>query len=183
MHVIQDFYSVRSVGSSRNFIADADFGEADPIAVTRGERAVRLVHAKRAAGAKEPSDIVWTTFVGPMFMSPRIRKLLHDNEVTGWCTYPVEILVGQATYEYFGLVVTGRCGSLVTKREEMKRFPAGQFPILRGICFGIDTWDGSELFMSTDLSAWVFSVGRVKSLVSNYVKNVNFEPLTDVEQI
>lgn len=65
----------------------------------------------------------------------------------------------------------------------MKDYPAGSFPILKGLYFDERSWDGSDIFRPSDDTAWIFITNRVKNVLSAKTKNIRFVPLEDVEHM
>jgi hypothetical protein len=61
-------------------------------------------------------------------------------------------------------------------------FPGGRFPVLRGFYFAEESWDGSDLFMETRPTGWIFATRRVVDLFRvNKFRNVQFERLDEME--
>jgi hypothetical protein len=64
-----------------------------------------------------------------------------------------------------------------------KEYPAGFFPITRGLFFEEASWDGSDIFMPSDDSAWIFVSELAKRVLQGQAKNVRFEALSELELI
>lgn len=182
-----NLYSFESKGSSREFVADIDLGHLDPLLATRGEQIVRGASARWAMGGTRPDQIVWTRLIGPILLASSVVEALQEAGASGWKTYPVALLGknGEAMGTYFGLQVTGRCGQLDPTRcaHETQDYPAGSFPVLRGLYFDEASWDGSDIFMPADDSAWIFVTELARRVFEANAKNIRFEALTDIEQI
>jgi hypothetical protein len=180
-------YSIGSKGSSREFIADINFGSEDPIAVTRGEQPVKTARAQWAMGMTRPGEVVWTRLIGPVLLGPILIESLEQAGTSGLATYPVELMGknNEKLGTYFGLVVTGRCGAIDPTRcvQTTKDYPAGPFPVLQGLFFEEASWDGSDVFMPEDDTAWIFVTKKVKDILSKKAKNIRFDALTNVEQM
>lgn len=144
----------------------------------------------REAMPGEPRDIIWTTNLFPIVLHKRLTRLFEEHALTGWDTYPVQVLrsSGAVINDYVGLQITGRCGPIddTKSSQEMKAYPAGDFPILKGLFFDPATWDGSDFFMPGEegkAGAWQFVTGNVKKVVlENGVTNVEFEPIREIER-
>lgn len=144
----------------------------------------------REAAPGDLRDVIWTTNLFPIVVHKRLRRLFEEHTLTGWGTYPVQVLrsSGAVISDYVGLQITGRCGPIddTKSSQEMKAYPAGNFPILKGLFFDPPTWDGSDFFMPGDdgeSGAWQFVTGNVKKVVlENGVTNVEFEPIGEIER-
>lgn len=180
-------FSFGSKGSSREFIADIDLDGVDPLAATRGTESVRQARARWAMGGTSPGPVVWTRLVGPVLLHASMLNSLAASSIAGWSSYPVELRgkTGEILGAYSGFVVTGRCGPLQPDRSvrAAKEYPAGTFPVLRGLFFDEASWDGTDIFMPDDDSAWVFVTERAKKVLLSGAKNLRFEKLADVEQM
>jgi hypothetical protein len=131
-------------------------------------------------GRQTPSDFIWTTIVSPLIVSARVIALLQDSAVSGWSSYPVEVLNrdGEVLEGYAGLSIIGRCGRMEFERslEVPKEYPAGTFPVYKGLFFPPESWDGSDFFMPSDGTLYVFAVDRVQKLFRKArITNVAFE--------
>jgi hypothetical protein len=156
------------------------------LAVTRAEESVKSVVVRWAIGAATPRDVVRTRVAAPFIVSDRVVSLLRD--FSGWNTYDVSLIgkTGSAFPGYRGLAVTGRCGPITDSRpiKFQKLMPGGRFPWWRGLYFEPKTWDGSDVFMPTGRSGWIFVVERVRrALEKAKIKNVVFTALDNVERM
>ncbi len=160
----------------------------DSRAVTRAEYTPPgPVEVRWEMGRKRPSDIVYTTSVDPVLISDRIVGILKASELSGWKTYPVDLFGkdGHQISGYQGLAVHGRCGPIDNSQSVRidKIYPGGIFPRWRGLYFDPMTWDGSDLFMPTDSSGWIFAVDAVKQAFEKAkVTNVQFKPLDEIDR-
>ncbi|HEY8207038.1 MAG TPA: hypothetical protein VIG99_06145, partial [Myxococcaceae bacterium] len=117
-------------------------------------------------GRSKPSDFIYTTLATPIIISDRVVGILKDGGFSGWRTYPIELLGkgGNRIPGYHGLAVHGRCGPIDESRAVKldQIMPGGVFPAWYGLFFDSETWDGSDLFMTSSAKAWVFVVDAVK---------------------
>lgn len=138
------------------------------------------------AQGSETCDVLWTQLVIPLCISARVVRLLQQNDVSGWSTYPVEVLDnnGRLLADYHGFSVTGAICSADYSRSTVVTKPppaprGRSYDVYRGLYFDADDWDGSDMF-------WV---GRVRVVVEkvkkifeqNKVSNVCFTPLPERE--
>jgi hypothetical protein len=111
-------------------------------------------------------DLVWTSLGLPIVVNDRVVQLLSEHAFTGWNTYPVVVVpkTGELIQTYRGLSVTVRCGPVDCSKSlvAMSQYPAGTFPVRRGLFFDPSTWDGSDLFMPQDSVAHVFVLDTVR---------------------
>jgi hypothetical protein len=66
---------------------------------------------KHSMGKKKLTDLVDTGHPSFFLISDRFKKLLEDNQITGWKTYPIVLLEknGQEISGYHGFSVIGSC--------------------------------------------------------------------------
>jgi len=136
-------------------------------------------------GSTRPGDFIWPNMVGPMIASERVIDALTAENVSGWSTYPVIVWNRDETIVngYAGLSITGRCGPIEGHRSipEPKQFPGGVFTVYRGLYFDSASWDGSDLFLSSDGRLFVFAVQKVKDLFQRVgITGIAFDPLDSV---
>lgn len=161
-------------------------GGVDLDRLSRGASQPRAPIQFDVAQGSETCDILWSQVVTPVCVSERVVCLLQQNEVSGWSTYPVEVLDnnGRLLAGYHGLSVTGAtCFSDYSRSTVITKPPPAprgrSYEVYRGLYFDADEWDGSDMF-------WV---GRVRVVVEkvkkvfeqNKVSNVCFTPLTERE--
>lgn len=176
-------FCIRSSGGSREFIAGLDLGDADPLAVTRGTAEVTHARGRWAMGSAKPAEIVWTTSVFPVLLSPALVDALRRAGISGWASYPVE-LRGKKGVElgtYHGLVIRGRCGPIDKSRSSIapSTSPTGPGWVVKGLFFDERSWDGSDIFMPEDKTAFVFFTEKAKDLLGARGRGLDIKVLTD----
>jgi hypothetical protein len=125
-------------------------------------------------------DFVWTTYSFFCLVSARLTLLMSEAKLSGWTSHPASTRDSKMS-GYERLVVHGRCGALSYGRA-IKKFPTGDAEVTRGISFEPSSWDGSDLFMPEDNSAWLFLTDRaVQALLRAKPTNVDFVAIEDVE--
>jgi hypothetical protein len=135
-------------------------------------------------------DVIGTTYSSLLLVSSCLTAVLRNHRFTGWTTFPVRILGsdGNELDGYSGVAITGRCGPIDDDLSEKVTLPPpiphGRARLgLRGLCFGPDTWDGSDLFTSEMGGAWIFVVERVKDALENAgLRNLEFRRLSEIER-
>jgi len=105
-------------------------------------------------------EIIWTTSGILVLVSETLAVRMANEGVTGWSTFPVKLEGFDSAVPYFGLMITGRCGigDLLSPTTQDSRV----FEL------DLDTWDGSDLFTTTNRSAWIFSTSRMCALIDEF---------------
>ena len=70
---------------------DAEAQGVDLNALSRGESQTKRPIQFDAAQGSKATNILWTQLVTPVCVSGRVIRILSENEVSGWSTYPVEV--------------------------------------------------------------------------------------------
>lgn len=181
-------FLLQEPGNSRAFRGDLDVETTEEaFGVTRAEvHPANPITLKWAMGRSKPVEVIRTTYGTPVIISDDVVQLLRSHGFTGWSLYEVSVQgkQGQAILGYSGLAFTGRCGNIdYTRSVEVPRiYPAGVFPVRKGLLFDPASWDGSDLFMPAEFVGWKFVVEEVKTAFERAkVRNVEFTPLDQVE--
>jgi len=122
--------------------------------IYKGEQPVPATMPFRYAYGRKLYDYIPTTAVWLKLYSEAFFAALEAEKLTGWTSYPVRITGPESVQglAYRGLVVTGRCGPILT---ELAR-PATLLPATAqgrptpakfGYFFDERTHDGSDLFL------------------------------------
>jgi hypothetical protein len=131
-------------------------------------------------------DVVWVSSV-PL-VSQNVVRLLGDAGITGWGLYPVDLRDrdNKSVGGYFGLMILGRCHTMSLdvghSRVVYEDFPRGRAPFYQGLFVSVETWDGSDIFVSADgKTAHIVVTKRVKEVLESAgVKNVRLDPISEV---
>jgi hypothetical protein len=120
----------------------------------------------------------------------RVIDLLRENRFTGWETYPVIVVdrEGRSHLDYYGLVITGRCGAVDLARSVvvLSKYPTGWYPHFLGRYFDESSWGGSDFLMELPdcrgkASAHVFVTEPVRLAFSGAkIENVDFRALSEI---
>ena len=183
---LSDVYELIDPLASNALRVDDDLSDEESMALERGIPPARVVRCSRFQG-RTPEDLVWGGVV-VCLASERLLELLTAHRVTGWTTYPVE-LVGAKKARipgYRGLAVTGRCGPIQRERSRVVelRAPSGGLAKERiGLHFDPASWDGSDVFFPHG-TVHPFITARVVALLERErVTNVGWERILDVRQL
>jgi hypothetical protein len=176
-----------STGSSRPFRGKINLTSDETFGLTRAEmQSSHPITVEWAMGSATPGDVIWTTMAVVVIISDKVVQLLRSHGFTGWSLYDVSVRdkQGQLIPGYSGLGITGRCGKIDYTRTVVvpRVYPAGIFPIGKGLLFDPESWDGSDLFMPADNFGYKFMVDRVKKAFERAkIRNVSFTPLDQFE--
>ncbi|HTB06192.1 MAG TPA: hypothetical protein VK806_04495 [Bacteroidia bacterium] len=133
-------------------------------------------------------DLLHTQWPSLYLISNRIEKLLAENNVTGWKTFPIKIFgkKGEEVLGYNGFSVIGRSNSKVIYDNSKiieKRFVSNG-PLCRfykGIDMDMSKWDGSDFFMPDSITT-IYATSKVYTVLSeNWTTNVSMKKLSDNE--
>lgn len=112
----------------------------------------------------------------PFLISERAMRVLQDNKVSGWKTYPITL------YDKKNQIITGYHGfSTIGKGGAMKGFQTSEWErITQGnkLEYDISQWDGSDIFRIQP--AFLVVTEKVKDLFLKFnLSGAYFWPLSD----
>ena len=163
-----------------------------PLEALAGTRGHRLAHGKlcmeepipfQADTGNQAADILWSQMTLLFCVSGRLVRLLKENGITGWSTYPVQVYDRKGVFlpDYHGFAVTGgMCAQDFDRSVPFeKKMPSGRLSTYyRGLYFHENQWDGSDLFWLGVGTPVV--VNRVHKLFrKEKIGNIRFTPLPD----
>ena len=161
---------------------DAKVEGVDIHSLSRGESRLKKPIQFDAAQGSKATDILWTQLVTPVCVSKRAIRILSENQVSGWSTYPVEVFdpEGELQPDYHGLAVTGAVceadysrSAVITKPPPTPR--GKSYDVYRGLYFDEDQRDGCDMFWVGGVRVVIEKVKRI--FEQNGVDNVAFTPL------
>ncbi len=181
---LPSFFCLADAGSNSAFRGGAELHSKVMWPLVRGERqATEPVRIRHTMGSIL-RDFLWAELY-PL-VNDRIKELLTASRLTGWSTYPVEVLDknGHQVAGYHGLSIVGRCQSLTLDKEHSKLIyeenARGRFPYYQG--FSIDSWDGSDFMMGADgMTGFILVTDGVRKLFQKTrATNLRLEPASAV---
>ncbi len=190
MKIFPGFDSIYLLGdplANQPFRGTIEVSVNEATALLRGEWIPKRPVIVRHQMGGAPRKVIWTSFADVLIVDQEVVQLFRANGFKGWTTYPVEVhgKTDEVIEGYQGLAITGRCGHIDDSKSKtvMINYPAGKFPKLRGLYFDPETWDGSDLFMSSEKSRWIFVLESIKvALQKAKLRNTSFRKLTEVER-
>ncbi|MDR1591774.1 MAG: hypothetical protein LBS16_02670 [Prevotellaceae bacterium] len=140
-------------------------------------------------GRANAVDVISTGKAYIYLLSKRVISLMHENDITGWKTYPVTLYGREQNIinGYSLLAITGRCGNIDWSRSDIvKKQLAPDVPfvdVLRGMYFDPETWDGSDFF-GIEGQGYILVTQKVRNLFEkNKITNATFTNLKDYETL
>lgn len=140
---------------------------------------------------QQKSGTKWTDFLNPSgqlkIVSNKFIELLESNKITGWSKFKLKIFDknGTEAFGYSGFSVIGRCGKIDYSKSfvyENQLVPNGSIcKVYKGLYFGYEQWDGSDIFMPED-SLHIIISKKVQDLIKkNKITNIKMQNLADYE--
>jgi len=161
----------------------------DEFALLRGkERHAKPIPFERHTGGVA-RDLVATSLAVPYLVSPAFVSVLREAKITGWDTYPVDARGkdGVALDGYVGLIVTGAGPAVDNSRSVKLERPAESGGRLVtawvGLCFDVDRWDGSDMFVPEDSGYILTTEYAMECLTAAGLTNLRFRKTTEVERL
>jgi hypothetical protein len=127
-------------------------------------------------------------------ISDKLKKLLEENQVTGYTVVPATIVRGKKLYtNYWGMRVHSKCGHIQPDRSRKEKVSIFDKYTQKetykyakvGLYFDVNTWDGSDFFLPTlkdddYFITSIFCTEKIKQLfVSNKIENCKFTPVLE----
>lgn len=136
----------------------------------------------RVIAGRELADFVWSP-LSILLVSDRAIELFKSSNIVGWDEYSVVVMTksGGLITGYRGLSIRGRGGMMDLSRSEEIFVPSSRggswvVPMLKGIRFENDYWDGSDIFVGA--GRVVISERLYKLIKKNKISGGSYEPLS-----
>ena len=139
----------------------------------------------RGQAGKRLTDILWTAMPPLVCAATRVVDAMAERRLTGWSTYPVEVIhQGEFLEGYQGLAILGRGGGRDRTKspiiDKPAPVPGGKpYRAYRGLFFDEDPWDGSDLFFVDGFI--VVTQPAHDYFVRSKVSNIRLTPISEVE--
>lgn len=118
-------------------------------------------------------DILRFTDSGNFAISNKVKKILEENDISGWSCFPIEI-ENYPNERYFAFQLTSKRAGKILNLEALNNYEEDC------IKFEKSTWDGSDLF-TLDNTATVICTPRIKELFEKEkITNVGFNEVIPV---
>lgn len=135
----------------------------------------------------------WEDILGvgwpPLYViSENIKNIFEKNNLTGWKTFPVEVLNKRKkkVEGYYGMSITGKCGPVDDSKSEIVPYTQSRYVLgekaYKGYYIGLDKWDGSDFFIPEG-DCWLIGSQKVTDVFKeNQIKRLKPVNLADVER-
>lgn len=136
---------------------------------------------------KKFTDILTAGVTSQFLISKRLEKILSENSITGWKTYPIFLIdkKGNKIDGYSGFSVTGISGRqtyLNSPIIETRYVPEG--PIVRlykGATIDLNKWDGSDFFFAEATFEIIVTKKVAELLKKSKITNLNLINVSESE--
>ena len=192
--LMKDFYTFHSCGYGTTFAA---FPERADQLISCNEKAAtylsRLIlgdynnvqlpviynEIKGGSSGKKMRDILDTRYPPLYLISDRFKNVLEECGITGWKSYPIALFdkKGNPVKGYNGFSITGRAGKM--QKYDQLPLECGYSADADGYYFDVETWDGSDLFITEGSWHIIANERFIKVLVDNKITACNYCRLTD----
>lgn len=141
----------------------------------------------RVRYGKDYTDILDTGTAMVYLISDTIKETFSVANLTGWTTFPVEILdkADNKIVGYHGLSITGRSGEIdYTKSGVIEKKLVPQGPIskyYKGLFPDMTHWDGSDLFLAKGYYGIIMTAEAASIVRKRKFSNVKIQPLSEIE--
>lgn len=120
----------------------------------------------RYDSGKKMRDILDNRSISFFLISDRLKKVLEDNNITGWKSYPIIIYdkKGNLVEGYNGFSVTGRAGDFISDTPFLKYKDIKDWYKEGGVgsYFDLSTWDGSDIFKLSNVGMIIVTEKVIK---------------------
>ena len=136
---------------------------------------------------KKLTDTLGTGWPSLYLISDRMKKILEENQLTGWKTFPVKVYdkKGNEIFGYHGFSILGSCGPIDYSKSEIieksvrpNRPPSKYY---KGLYVGLDQWDGTDFFMPPKTYEIIVTKKAADVLKKNKITKIQLENLADEE--
>lgn len=188
-HQIQ-FYLVGSDGAATGARIDpaCDLSIAGAFSDFKGQTPPTCVRFVVRGGRRE-DDFVVSGLVPITLVSSDLLQSFEGAGITGFSTYKIELerRKGWPRKDYAGLRINGRCGPIDNSRSprvpRISPHSGLRSDVYMGLYFEKASWAGSDLFVPSDESAYLFATERVKEAAErSHLKGIQFQPIEKVER-
>jgi hypothetical protein len=135
-------------------------------------------------------DILGVGAAALYVISEKIKNIFEKNNLTGWKTFPVEVLNKRKkkVEGYYGMSITGKCGPVDDSKSEIVPYRTNNPSMLgekayKGYYIGLDKWDGSDFFIPEGVRRLIGSQKVADVFKENQIKRLKPVNLADVERL
>ncbi len=119
-----------------------------------------------------------------------VKEVFERTGLTGWKSTPVklEIKRGQFNYDYHRLFIIGAIGPIlyddapILEKTVDLGYQMYKKKYKKGLILDLNTWDGTDFFMSTDTSGYIIISEKAKETIElTKTDNVIITPVQELE--
>jgi len=181
---MKDFFDFASQPASSTVQAHPSELSIDPMKLIKGNyQDVDLPIIFKQVYGNKLYDILDTGCAGFFLISERMKKILEENSLTGWKTFPIKLYdkKGSEITGYHGFSVVGHSGPTNYKNSEIvERRKVSTGPLCKyykGV--SVDNWDGSDFFTPEKTYQTFITKKAADILKKNKITNMYIENLAD----
>ncbi|MDE3045855.1 MAG: hypothetical protein KGJ02_04340 [Verrucomicrobiota bacterium] len=136
---------------------------------------------------KKWADLLDTGWTSLYLISENMKKILKDNNLTGWDTFDIKILdkKNNEVPGYSGFSVDGRCGKVDYKKcEIIQKRLVSTGPLVRiykGLHIGLEEWDGTDFFLPEGTLEIIITSKAANVFKKNKLTNLYLKNLSEIE--
>lgn len=193
---INNFFSFSSKLSSSTYQVTAisldkvenQYFEFDEHKLIRGKYdGISLPVVFQHYSGKKLCDVLDTGWASLYLISDRVRASLLESRLSGWKTFSVQI-IDKKDIEikgYSGFSIIGRSGpidynkSKIIEKRLTSSAPLSKF--YKGLYFDLETWDGSDFFLTEKNYGPIVTKRATEILWINKFTNIELRNLSEIE--
>jgi len=189
MNVLSEFYTLNTRISNNPICVTSDKVNMDNYQslISGNIEVFNFPIVFKQTSGKKYTDILESTTGSTLVVSDKLIKLLKENNITGWKTYPTIIYdkYGEEIKGYNGFSITGKCGATDYSKSRIiqKRFVENGplVDIYLGKHIGLYSWDGSDIFIEEGTLFFIITKKVADILKKNKITNYEVINLADFE--
>jgi len=136
---------------------------------------------------KKLCDVLDTGWASLYLISDSLRTKLLESKLVGWKTFPIQIVdkKGVEIKGYSGFSIVGRSGpidynkSKIIEKRLTSNAPLSKF--YKGLYFDLETWDGSDFFLTEKNYGPIVTKRAAEILTRNKFTNIELRNLSEIE--
>lgn len=148
---------------------------------------IRMPVVFKQDSGKKFTDILDTGSVSLYLISDRLKKILEENNLTGWETFPIKLYdkKDNEIFGYHGFSITGKCAqidystSVIVEKRSIPDGPLVKY--YKGINIDLEKWDGTDFFSPMKNFGLYVTKKIAEILTKNKITNLCLTDAADIE--